>query len=163
MTWARGEPCYPAWTPYTPQRARRRVHQDLSILKAHFNTITCEHAMTMTHLDALPLEILFHILSYTEPIYCLGLTTYPLNALAATNRRLRAAVEAYARGQLVRQAGLERSKMTGALVCRRKWLRDLCYFCKKNSKRKACFYPTLTCCLACDKKEFPKMVCDCYS
>ncbi|RAQ98991.1 hypothetical protein DDE82_008707 [Stemphylium lycopersici] len=47
----------------------------------------------MTCLDTLPPEILFQILSYTEPICSMNLKSYPLNALAETNKQLNAIVE----------------------------------------------------------------------
>lgn len=113
----------------------------------------------MPRLDTLPPELLFHILSYTDPPYCLSLTTYPLNALAATNRHLHAIVEEYARNLLQRHAGgVEVPKNARVSSCRRKWLGELCWFCKRKSRRKACFGRGMTCCLGCDRKEFAKMV-----
>ncbi|KAJ6208870.1 hypothetical protein PSV09DRAFT_2390701 [Bipolaris maydis] len=112
----------------------------------------------MPRLDTLPPELLFHILSYTDPPYCLSLTTYPLNALAATNRHLHAIVEEYARNLLQRHAGgVEVPKNARVSSCRRKWLGELCWFCKRKSRRKACFGRGMTCCLGCDRKEFAKM------
>ena len=112
----------------------------------------------MSRLDTLPPEILFNILSYTEPICNLNLTSYPLNALAATNKQLNAVVEEYARNLLKRHADIVPPRNARVFTCRRKWLAEICYFCKKLSKRKACFYKTLVCCFKCDKAEFPKMV-----
>ncbi|KAF7677081.1 hypothetical protein GT037_005293 [Alternaria burnsii] len=112
----------------------------------------------MNRLDTLPPEVLFNILSYTEPICNLNLTSYPLNALAATNKQLNAVVEEYARNLLKRHADIVPPRNARVFTCRRKWLAEICYFCKKPSKRKACLYKTLVCCFKCDKAEFPKMV-----
>ncbi|KAG9186913.1 hypothetical protein G6011_10021 [Alternaria panax] len=111
----------------------------------------------MSRLDTLPPEILFNILSYSEPVYNLTLTSYPLNALAATNKQLNAVVEEYARNLLKRHADIVPPRNARVSTCRRKWLAEVCYFCKKPSKRKACLYKTLACCFKCDKAEFPKM------
>lgn len=112
----------------------------------------------MTCLDTLPPEILFQILSYTEPICSLNLKSYPLNALAETNKQLNAIVEEYARNLLKRYVDIVPPRNSKVFTCRRKWLGELCHFCKKNSKRRACFYRTLTCCHTCDRREFAKMV-----
>ena len=114
---------------------------------------------SMANLDTLPPEILFTVLSYTEPNLNPTLPTYPLNTLAATNKHLNAIVEEYARNLLKRHADIILPKKTRIYTCRRKWLGDLCYFCKKKTQRKACLYKTIACCLACDKKEYEKMVC----
>ncbi|KAL1791884.1 hypothetical protein ACET3X_009635 [Alternaria dauci] len=111
----------------------------------------------MSRFDTLPPEILFNILSYTEPICNLTLPSYPLNALAATNKQLNAVVEEYARNLLKRHADIVPPRKARIFTCRRKWLAEICYFCKKASKRKACLYKTLACCFKCDKVEFPKM------
>jgi hypothetical protein len=123
----------------------------------------------MSRLDTLPPEILFNILSYTEPPHCLRLssslssaassiTYYPLNALAATNKQLHAIVEEHARNLLKRHVDIVPPRNARVFSCRRKWLGELCYYCKKKSKRRACLYREVTCCLACDRKEFDKMV-----
>ncbi|KAL6708435.1 hypothetical protein ACN47E_002698 [Coniothyrium glycines] len=113
----------------------------------------------MLSLDTLPLEILFHVLSFAEPT-CNpdpNLIRVPLNTLAATNKQLNAVVEEYARSLLKQHANFTPPKSSKTFTCRRKWLGEICQFCKKNSRRKACFYPTLTCCRSCDKACFPKM------
>lgn len=119
----------------------------------------------MLSLDTLPPEILFHILTFAEPTCDPDpkLISIPLNTLAATNKQLNAIVEEYARS-LLKQHGLvvprKPLKTPGSrMTCRRKWLGEICQFCKKSSKRKAIFYPTLTCCRECDKQHFPKIVC----
>ncbi|KAI4924695.1 hypothetical protein J4E85_007812 [Alternaria conjuncta] len=111
----------------------------------------------MPDLDTLPPEILFTILSYTEPNLNPTLSTYPLNTLATTNKHLNAIVEEYARNLLKRHADIVLPKNTRIYTCRRKWLGDMCYFCKKKTQRKACLYKSVACCLACDKKEYEKM------
>jgi hypothetical protein len=111
-----------------------------------------------TRLDALPPEILFNILAFTEPTLNPALSSYPLNALAETNKQLNATVEEYARSLLKQYANIIPPKNARTFTCRKKWLHDICQFCKKNSQRKACFYRTLTCCKDCDRKEFKKMV-----
>lgn len=113
----------------------------------------------MTSLDTLPPELLFHILSFTEPDLNPTLSIPPLNALAETNKQLNAIVEEYARGLLKRHLNTNPHRNSKKSTCRRKWLGERCAFCKKNSKRRACFYVTLVCCSACDKTYFEKMVC----
>jgi hypothetical protein len=112
----------------------------------------------MAHLETLPPEILFNILSYTEPNLNPTLRTYPLNTLAATNKHLNTIVEEYARNLLKRHANIVLPRNTRIYTCRRKWLSEICYFCKKKTQRKACLYKPITCCLACDKREYDKMV-----
>ncbi|CAO2650576.1 Nn.00g018680.m01.CDS01 [Neocucurbitaria sp. VM-36] len=112
----------------------------------------------MSHqLDTLPPEILFNILSFTEPTCNPTLISYPLNALAETNKYLNTIVEEYARGLLKQHANITPPKSSRIFTCRRKWLGEICQFCNKPSKRRAILYPTLTCCRACDKEHFPKM------
>jgi hypothetical protein len=111
-----------------------------------------------THLTTLPPEILFHILAYTEPVCNPTLETYALYALAATNKQLNAIVEEYARNLLKRHVDIVPPKKARIFTCRKKWLAQLCQFCRKNSVRKACFYPTVTCCSDCDRKVFDKIV-----
>jgi hypothetical protein len=112
----------------------------------------------VARLDTLPPEILFNILSFLEPTLNPTLESYPLNALAETNKQLNATVEEYARSLLKQHANIVPPKNARTFTCRKKWLHDICQFCKKNSQRKACFYPRLTCCKDCDRKQFPKMV-----
>ncbi|KAH7388794.1 hypothetical protein BKA66DRAFT_489929 [Pyrenochaeta sp. MPI-SDFR-AT-0127] len=108
-------------------------------------------------LDTLPPEILFSILTYTEPTCDPQLVSYPLNALAETNKQLNSVVEEYARGLLKKHANFTPPKSSKIFTCRKKWLTEICQFCKKDSKRRATLYPTLTCCRPCDKEHFPKM------
>ncbi|KAF1946149.1 hypothetical protein EJ02DRAFT_450923 [Clathrospora elynae] len=110
-----------------------------------------------TQLDTLPPEILFNILSFTEPTCNPTLTSYSLNAIAETNKQLNAIVEEYARSLLKQHANITPPKHSKTFTCRKRWLADICQFCKKTSKRTACFYPTLTCCDKCDRKQYPKM------
>ncbi|KAF1840970.1 uncharacterized protein K460DRAFT_410363 [Cucurbitaria berberidis CBS 394.84] len=110
-----------------------------------------------SQLDALPPEILFNILSFTEPTYDPTLISYSLNALAGTNKHLNSVVEEYARGLLKQHANITPRKSSKIFTCRRKWLAEICQFCKKLSKRTAILYPSLTCCRACDREHFPKM------
>jgi hypothetical protein len=112
-----------------------------------------------TRFDTLPPEVLFNILSFTEPTLNPTLVSYPLNALAETNKQLNAVVEEYARSLLKQHANIIPPKNARTFTCRKKWLFELCQFCRRASKRKACFYSTLTCCKDCDRKKFPKMVC----
>ncbi|KAE8842667.1 hypothetical protein PTNB85_00689 [Pyrenophora teres f. teres] len=97
----------------------------------------------MVSLNELPSELLSHVFSYTEPDLNPALSIYPLNALAATNKHLKEEVEEYARILLKKHRDIVPPKKSRK-SCRRRWLGELCAFCKKNSKRRACFYPTLT-------------------
>ncbi|KAJ4367511.1 hypothetical protein N0V83_007094 [Neocucurbitaria cava] len=108
-------------------------------------------------LDSLPPEILFNILSFTEPTCNPALVSYPLNALAETSKHLNTIVEEYARSLLKQHANITPPKNSRVFTCRRKWLGEICQFCKKPSKRRAILYGTLTCCRTCDKAQFPKM------
>ncbi|CAE7011673.1 hypothetical protein PTTW11_02229 [Pyrenophora teres f. teres] len=110
----------------------------------------------MVSLNELPSELLSHVFSYTEPDLNPALSIYPLNALAATNKHLKEEVEEYARILLKKHRDIVPPKKSRK-SCRRRWLGELCAFCKKNSKRRACFYPTLVCCIECDREQFDKM------
>ncbi|RMZ69209.1 hypothetical protein GMOD_00003144 [Pyrenophora seminiperda CCB06] len=112
---------------------------------------------TMTHLDTLPPEILFNVLSYTEPDLNPTLSIPVLNALAATNKHLNAIVEEYARSLLLRHRNITPPKRPKKFTCRGKWLGEICAFCKGNSKRRSTFYRPLTCCIPCDREHFPKV------
>ncbi|EDU40004.1 hypothetical protein A1F94_000218 [Pyrenophora tritici-repentis] len=110
----------------------------------------------MPSLNDLPAEIIYAILPYTEPDLNPALSIYPLNALAATSRRLRDIVEEHARRQLKKHRNII-PPVKSRKACRRRWLGELCAFCKKNSKRRACFHPALICCTDCDREQFEKM------
>lgn len=112
----------------------------------------------MSRLDTLPPELLFTILSYTEPVLNPALQTHALNALAATNKQLNAIVEEYARNLLKRHANITPPKNSRTFTCRRKLLGELCQYCWKKSMRRACFYPSITCCRSCDRSMFEKVV-----
>ena len=110
-----------------------------------------------SRLDTLPPEILFIILSYAEPSYSPDLVSFPLCTIAATNRYLNRIAEEYARSLLKQHTALKAPQTLGT-TCRRRWLTQICQFCKKISKRRAILYPTLTCCARCDRAHIPKMV-----
>lgn len=115
----------------------------------------------MATLDTLPTEILFGILSFASPFNPILVPKHPLYTLAATNRHLRSCVEEYTRVLLKQHADITVPKKSNVFVCRKKWIKWLdktCQLCKKNSVRKAILDPTLTCCMTCDKKTFPKLV-----
>ncbi|OAL50580.1 hypothetical protein IQ07DRAFT_679960 [Pyrenochaeta sp. DS3sAY3a] len=109
------------------------------------------------HLEDLPPEILFRILSFTEPVDNPTASTYPLNALAATNKHLETVVEEYARLLLKKDANFIPPKKRKIFTCRRKWLGGLCQFCRTNSTRGAILYPLVTCCVSCDRRQYPKL------
>jgi len=114
-------------------------------------------------LASLPAEILFNILSYTSPFSAALPPLHPLYTTAATCKHLRAIVEEYTRVLLAQHAHLfpPKAAKTNAFVCRRKWVRwvaGTCQLCGVGSRRRAILDPGLTCCQACDKKHFPKMV-----
>ncbi|KAI1561025.1 hypothetical protein A1F97_09550 [Pyrenophora tritici-repentis] len=69
----------------------------------------------MPSLNDLPAEIIYAILPYTEPDLNPALSIYPLNALAATSRRLRDIVEEHARRQLKKHRNIIPPTMTEAL------------------------------------------------
>lgn len=113
----------------------------------------------MPALDTLPLEILFNLFSFVSNRY--DPTPYrqhPLNSLAATSKHFDAAVEEWTRALLKQHAGFTPPKKSKIYTNRKKWLAEICQFCFKNSKRGSTLWRNLTCCLACDKKHFPKVV-----
>ena len=121
----------------------------------------CNHINNMATLMSLPIEILFNILSYSSAFDPTPAPSHPLYNLAATSRHLRSVVEEYARVLLKQHAGFTPPKSSKIFACRNKWIKWLsihCQFCKKKSVRKAILYPTLACCQACDKANFPKLV-----
>ena len=113
----------------------------------------------MSELETLPLEILFHILSFTASASNPPkLRPHPINSLAAASKHLYSVVEEYTRGLLKQHVGFTPPKSSKKFTCRRKWLAEICQSCKKSSKRRAILYPTLTMCKACDREHFPKIV-----
>ncbi|CAI6246635.1 unnamed protein product [Periconia digitata] len=113
-------------------------------------------------LDTLPPEILFHILSFTDPFLTSSLPNHPLYSVAATSNHLSDIVEEYSRGLLKRHANIAPSKTPKAatLPCRRRWVRwikETCQICRRASKRKAILEAGQTCCAKCDREKYPKM------
>ncbi|CBX92681.1 hypothetical protein IAQ61_005948 [Plenodomus lingam] len=110
----------------------------------------------MSGLESIPPEILYKILALLEPVHTL---TEPLTllALSATSKHFNAVVEEHANNAL-KKHGLPLPKRAGKLTTlRRKWLGDICQFCKRASKRRACFYSDVVCCKDCDRTVFPKI------
>lgn len=123
-----------------------------------FTSSNNHYANTMSlRLDALPAEILFNILSFSEPTCDPKLVSSPLCTMAATNRYLNAIVEDYCRSLLVQHTD-SKGRKAMKNTWRRKWLAQTCQYCKKKTARKATLYKALTCCQSCDWKEFPKKV-----
>jgi hypothetical protein len=115
----------------------------------------------MTSLDTLPTEIIFNILSFASPFNPKLALNHPLYNLAATNRPLRSHVEEYTRILLKQHANVTVLKKLKTSPCRKKWLKwldNICQICQRKSVRKAILDPTMTCCAACDKANFPKIV-----
>ena len=114
----------------------------------------------MSTLDTLPLEIVLEILDYNLVVHNRNPTPlHPLNAVASTNRYLHAAVEEYARGLLKQHARFTPPKNSRTFSCRKKWLADMCQFCRRKSHRRSILYHAVTCCRLCDKQKYLKMVC----
>lgn len=114
---------------------------------------------TMSTLDSLPPEILLEILDYNAIVHNRCPTPiHPLNAIASTNKHLYAVVEEYARGNLKQHTGFTPPRISKTFCCRKKWLGEMCQFCKRKSTRRAIFYGALICCRLCDKQKFTKMV-----
>ncbi|KAF2833048.1 hypothetical protein CC86DRAFT_365034 [Ophiobolus disseminans] len=112
----------------------------------------------MSKLDALPLEILLEILEYNTIAHNRCPTSeHPLNAVASANRHLHAVVEEYARGLLKQHANFTPPKNSKTFSCRKKWLAEMCQFCRRKSQRRAILYNAVTCCRLCDKQKYPKM------
>jgi hypothetical protein len=82
----------------------------------------------------------------------------PLNSLAAASKHFDSAVEEYTRALLKQHAGFAPKKKSRTYTSRKKWLAETCQLCYKTSKRRSTLWSILTCCLACDKKHFPKVV-----
>jgi hypothetical protein len=115
--------------------------------------------LKMTRIVDLPLEILLEILSYnTIAQNRLPTPLHPLNAVASTNKHLYSVVEEYSRGLLKRYTNFTPPKSSKTFSCRKKWLAEICQFCKRKSQRRAILYAGLTVCRLCDKQYFPKMV-----
>lgn len=113
----------------------------------------------MSKLDTLPLEILLEILDYNTIAHNRCPTSqHPLNAVATANKHLHAVVEEYARGLLKQHANFTPPRNSKTFSCRKKWLAEMCQFCRRKSQRRAIFYNALTCCRLCDKQKYPKMV-----
>lgn len=114
----------------------------------------------MPTLDSLPLELLFRILDYLnnphEP--CSDLH-HPLNHLSASSKHFDSAVEEYTRALLKQHANFAPKKRSQTYTSRKKWLAETCQLCYKKSKRRSTLWAIMTCCLACDKEHFPKVVC----
>ena len=111
-------------------------------------------------LETLPLELLFRVLDFiSKPEGAISSKQHPINSLAATSKHFDSAVEEYTRALLKRHANFAPRKRSKTYTSRRKWLGETCQLCYKRSQRRSTFWKTLTCCLACDKKHFPKVVC----
>ncbi|KAF2003273.1 hypothetical protein P154DRAFT_461042 [Amniculicola lignicola CBS 123094] len=114
----------------------------------------------MPSLESLPNELIHEICSHTafELDWSDG---HPLLALSDTTKHLRSVIEEYSRVLLKRQANLDirlPKKVTTSTVSRwLKWVSNTCWYCKKNSKRRAILDPTIICCSKCDRDLFPKM------
>lgn len=107
----------------------------------------------MPTLETLPPEILFHILSFTNPFK--GNGSNPLGAVAKTSQHLNSIAEEYARSLLQQHASL--SPKAPYIKKWVTWASKTCQYCKRNSTRRAILDAETTCCAKCDKK-FPKMV-----
>ena len=111
-------------------------------------------------LETLPLELLFRVLDFiSKPKGAISFGHHPINSLAATSKHFDSAVEEYTRALLKRHANFAPRKRSKTYTSRRKWLGETCQLCYKRSQRRSTFWKKLTCCLACDKKHFPKVVC----
>ncbi|KAF2631927.1 hypothetical protein BU25DRAFT_445105 [Macroventuria anomochaeta] len=112
----------------------------------------------MSTLDTLPLEIIFHIFDFiSSPHDPSSSASHPLNSLAATSKHFDSAVEEYTRALLKQHANFAPQKKSKIYTSRKKWLAETCQLCYKKSKRRSTLWSSLTCCLACDKKYFPKV------
>ncbi|KAF1364723.1 hypothetical protein EJ07DRAFT_59028, partial [Lizonia empirigonia] len=112
----------------------------------------------MPTLDTLPLEILFQIFNFISGAHNpSSLPFHPLNSLAAASKHLDSAVEEYARALLKQHANYAPQKRSKTYTSRRKWLAETCQICYKKSKRRSTLWKNLTCCLVCDKFQFPKV------
>lgn len=113
----------------------------------------------MSTLDTLPLEILFSILDVIlNPHDPSSSSSHPLNSLAAANKHFDSAVHEYTRVLLKQHTNFAPKKKSKSFTSRRKWLAETCQLCYKTSKRRSTLWSNLTCCLACDKMHFPKVV-----
>ncbi|XPS75185.1 hypothetical protein M3J09_007292 [Ascochyta lentis] len=112
----------------------------------------------MPTLITLPLEVLFWVLEFIVEPHSQGSSLlHPLNSLAATCKHLDSAVEEFTRAMLKRHANYAPQRKSKNYTSRRRWLAETCQLCYKKSIRRSTLWPTLTCCLACDKKHFPKV------
>lgn len=114
----------------------------------------------MPALDTLPLEILFQIFNFISGAHNpSSLPFHPLDSLAAASKQFDSAVEEYARALLKQRANYAPQKKSKTYTSRRRWLAETCQICYKKSKRRSTLWKNLTCCLVCDKFQFPKVVC----
>ncbi|KAF3043459.1 hypothetical protein E8E12_008879 [Didymella heteroderae] len=112
----------------------------------------------MSAFDTIPLEILFRVLDFiSNPHDSSSFSFHPLNSLAAASKHFDSAVEEYTRALLKQHAGFAPKKKSKTYTSRKKWLAETCQLCFKTSKRRSTLWSNLTCCLACDKKYFPKV------
>lgn len=148
---------------FTNECSPDKAERDVAFLRhrpAPVFVVVCSSLTTSNmSLDTLPLELLFRVLDFIsnprEPSSC---QQHPLNSLAATSKHLDSAVEEYTRALLKQYANFAPQKKSKAYTSRRKWLAETCQLCYKKSKRHSTLWANLTCCLACDKKHFPKVV-----
>ncbi|KAI8936397.1 hypothetical protein NX059_006807 [Plenodomus lindquistii] len=110
----------------------------------------------MTDLTLLPPELLYTILTHLEPA-AQPKTPFTHLALSATCKHLHALVEEHANNALKKHGLTLPKRLSKNGTLRRKWLGDICQYCYKASKRRACFYKKVVCCKACDRELFPKM------
>ncbi|OSS49718.1 hypothetical protein B5807_06166 [Epicoccum nigrum] len=109
-------------------------------------------------LETLPLELLFRVLDFiSNPYNATSFEHHPINSLAATSKHFDSGVEEYTRALLKQHANFAPRKKSKTYTSRRKWLGETCQLCYKKSKRHSTFWKNLTCCLACDRKHFPKV------
>ncbi|KAF3047890.1 hypothetical protein E8E11_009229 [Didymella keratinophila] len=112
----------------------------------------------MSTFDTLPLEVLFRILDFiSNPHDSSSSSFHPLNSLAAASKHFDSAVEEYTRALLKQHTGFAPKKKSKTYTSRKRWLAETCQLCYKTSKRRSTLWSNLTCCLACDKKHFPKV------
>lgn len=131
----------------------------LSSIAYYVTTCTSSRTHNMSALNALPLEILFRIFDFISSPYDPSSSPYhPLNSLAATSKYFDSAGEEYTRALLKQNANFAPQKKSKTYSSRKKWLAETCQLCFKKSKRRSTLWGNLTCCLACDKSHFAKVV-----
>jgi hypothetical protein len=138
-------------------------------------------AMSDNSLAALPIELLYNILSYsiwntpdgsrTHVAVTTGgkpelWTNHTYYTVAATSRHLRDVVESFCRHLIILhksttklQPPAKKSKNpTPNRVRWVKWTAKHCIFCGKETTCMALMYSSIRCCRKCDKKEWPDKI-----